>query len=141
LKPARLLERGDHRQRRLGSLITVAAVRLEAVAATARDGVEERHAGVVCPEEPRCRLQTGLDPGIVAGGVEGCCAGVRHRAGLDRLLVEAGSRFSSRPARLWREAEVIAERLDLDQPAEQAQTLVEEPPVAERHAGRHARLR
>ncbi len=131
LKPARLLERRDQSERRLGALVFVHSVRLEPVAAAPADRVEERCADVVGAEEPGGRAQRGLRPCLVVGDVECPGACVRHCRGLDRLLIESRSRLPWCPAADRREAEMVASGFNSDEPREQVKPLYQEAIVAE----------
>ena len=85
-----LAEREQEGQGRLGPLVQVDAVFLEAVAAAAGLGVVEVQPQVVAAQEPLEGEPGLLEPERVVGGVVGLEAGRDGGVGLDRLLVELG---------------------------------------------------
>jgi hypothetical protein len=141
MEPPGLLKRADQRDRRLGSLVLVSPCALKTVAAAARLRVEKLDAGVVHAQEPQRRAHAELRPLALAGRVERACAGVGHRACLDRLLVEAGPRLAAAPSSDGREAEVVVAQLDADEPREQEQALFDELRLTEGEPARDSGLR
>jgi hypothetical protein len=114
---------------------------VEAVATAAALDVEKRDGAVVGSEEPRCRHDRSLQPLHVTGDVERTGARVRHRTRLDRLLIETRTRFAGLPATDRREAEVGAAGLDLDEPAQEPEPLVDEALRTQCDTGGDPRLR
>src|SRR6202034_463438 len=62
-----LLQHRDHRDRRLGALVTIALGGAEAVAAAARALIEQRNPGIVVAQEPRHAHLHADEPVAVAG--------------------------------------------------------------------------
>ena len=93
-----VLERGDHRQGRFGTLVLVSTVDVEAVTATPGRRVVERCAGIVVAEEPTDGSLDALRPTGVTGQPEGAGTGIGERRHLDRLLVEARTGLAERPS-------------------------------------------
>ena len=83
-------ERQQKGERRLGPLVLVDAIFLEAVAAAAGLGVVQLQAQVVAAEEPLEGEPGLVQPVGVVGGPVRLEAGRDGGVGLDRLLVELG---------------------------------------------------
>ena len=96
--------------------------------------------GVVVADEPLCGSPGTRPPDGIARLGEGPVAGVRHRGGLDGLLVERRAELAGGPASVRHEAEVVPACLDGNQPAQQPQAHVDQRRLAEGGPGGEQRL-
>src|SRR6266540_5515325 len=89
-EPAPVLEGGEQRQGRFGTLVEVGSVGLQAVVAAAGGGVPHRRPCVVVAEEPGDGGGEAGLPTLVLGVLRSPGAGVGEGGDLERLLVEGG---------------------------------------------------
>lgn len=100
---------------------------VQPVTAAPTYAVEQRDPTIVGAEKPRRGTQRSLPPSPITGDVVREGTGFGHDPGFDRLLVEARARLAMPPAPDGREAEVLVDGLNIDQPAEQAKAAGEQP--------------
>src|SRR5437879_2351491 len=99
------LERRQHRQCRLSSLVLVAPTDLETVATAVAHRVVQRHLGVVVAEEPLRSTHDTIEPIGMSSDGKGSVTSVGQRGDLDRLLVVAGTGFPCSPSAYRRNRE------------------------------------
>ncbi len=90
LEQLHLAEREEEGQGRLGPLVQVDAIFLEAIATTAGLGIVDVETQVVAAEEPFERDPRLVEPGGILGRMISLEAGRYGRMRLERLLVELG---------------------------------------------------
>lgn len=131
-----LLQHGDHRERRFGTLVTAASSAGKAVAASAGSFVEQRNLGVVVAEEPCDAHLHAREPLVVAGNRRGAHARVCQRGHLGRPLIRSRSALTWAPSLRGYHGQVAAPGLSGQQPLKNAQSAAQHPVVSEM-AARH----
>ena len=132
-----LAQRQQEGEGRLGPLVEVDAVLLEAVAAAAGLGVVEVQPQVVAAQEPLEGEPGLLEPGGVVGGVVGLEAGRDRGMGLDRLLIELGPLAAAAVEAVAADRPEAARRrlLLVDQPSQGLEPDLRRPRAPARSAG------
>ena len=113
-------KRQQKRQRRLGALVLVNSIGVQAVMAAAGAGVVEFHAEIVAAEEPFEGEPRFIEPCRVFGRAIGFDAGGDSSPGLDWLLIEIGPRAAARVKAVAADGAEVTARgaLDADEPLE-----------------------
>lgn len=130
-----MLQCGDERECRLGSLIEIRARRLQSVVSTAGLGVPHHRSGVVAARKPLDREVDAATPLVITGHRSGAGAGIGDRRDLDRLLVERRGVIVWPGAADRSRREMTVEGFAIKQPTQQAEPVLDDLGSAEEVTG------